>query len=236
MRNWIRNTATALVVLASLCVVRVASMVYVDPGRTPLMYIRYWEGVGEGHIEHEWRDGADISPNLLLAIVAAEDQKFFDHWGLDVGELQNAIETAGDGGKLRGASTLSQQTAKNVFLWPSRSYLRKGLELCFTLAVEVCWSKQRILEIYANVAEFGPGVYGAEAAAQRYFHKAAIDLTPEEGALLAACLPNPLDRSPADPSETVLNKQAWILQQMQNLGGTAFIPAYERKDADKDKG
>jgi len=235
VQTWFRNAVTVLVVLASLCLMRVASIAYVDPGRTPLMYIRYWQGAGDGRIAQEWREAADISPHLLLAIVAAEDQRFFEHHGVDWDELRKALDTADDGGP-RGASTLSQQTAKNVFLWPSRSYLRKGLELCFTAAIEVCWSKQRILEIYANVAEFGPGVYGAEAAAQTYFGKAAADLTAEEGALLAACLPNPLDRTPADPSDAVRRKQAWILEQMNNLGGTAWLPEFKPKDKGKDKG
>jgi monofunctional biosynthetic peptidoglycan transglycosylase len=234
VQTWFRNAVTVLVVLASLCLMRVASIAYVDPGRTPLMYIRYWQGAGEGRIAQEWREAADISPHLLLAIVAAEDQRFFEHHGVDWDELRKALDTADDGGP-RGASTLTQQTAKNVFLWPSRSYIRKGLELCFTAAIEVCWSKQRILEIYANVAEFGPGVYGAEAAAQAYFGKTAADLTAEEGALLAACLPNPLDRTPADPSDAVRRKQAWILEQMNNLGGTAWLPEFKPRDKGKDK-
>jgi len=223
VRAVVRNTATAIVVVASLCVMWGAAYAYADPPRTPLMWIRYWQGYGDGQIAYEWRDEEALSKDLLLAIVAAEDQRFYSHQGFDLVELRKAIAASQEGGRLRGASTLSQQVAKNAFLWPSRSYLRKGLELCFTVAVEVCWSKQRILEVYANVVEFGPGIYGSEAAAQHYFGKPATELTREEAALLAACLPAPLHRSPAAPSDTVRAKQAWILGQMHNLGGTAWL-------------
>jgi len=230
VRTIVRNVATAIVVVASLCVMWVAAYAYADPPRTPLMWIRYWQGHGDGVIAYEWRDDDALSKHLLLAIVAAEDQRFYSHQGFDMVELRKALEASQEGGRLRGASTLSQQVAKNVFLWPSRSYVRKGLELCFTIAVEVCWSKQRILEVYANVVEFGPGIYGAEAASQHFFGKPAKDLTPEQAALLAACLPAPLHRSPAEPSDIVLAKQAWILAQMHNLGGTAWLEQGESND------
>lgn len=194
---------------------------YVNPPLTPLMLLRNFEGQGDLH--KAWRSLDEISPEFLLSVVAAEDQLFFTHRGFDVKQIQAAIESHLEGGSLRGGSTISQQVAKNVFLWPSRSWIRKGLEVWFTLGIEYCWSKDRILEVYVNVAEMGDGVYGVEAAAQHYYHKPARDLTREEGALLAAILPAPRDRSPVHPTPYLLQRQHWILGQMRNLGGTGYL-------------
>lgn len=178
-----------------------------------------------GYLAHsDWVDMDDISPFMGLAVIAAEDQTFPRHWGFDVAAIEKALshnqrhET-----RIRGASTLSQQTAKNVFLWDGRSWLRKGLEAGLTVGIETVWSKKRILTVYLNVAEFGTGVFGVEAAAQRYFHKPASKLTMSEAALLAAVLPNPIRFKADAPSGYVRSRQAWILRQMRQLGGESFM-------------
>lgn len=180
---------------------------FFPPPATPLMVIRAAQGHG---FDKDWRPLDQISPHLRRAVIAAEDAKFCSHWGFDWDAFDNAIDRYENGGKVLGASTISMQTAKNVFLWPGRTFLRKGLEAYLTLYVEALWPKRRILEVYLNVAEFGPGLYGAEAAARRYFGKSAAALTQREAALLAAVLPDPLDRSPARPSAYVARRAALI--------------------------
>jgi monofunctional biosynthetic peptidoglycan transglycosylase len=165
----------------------------------------------------------DISREAALAVVAAEDQKFAEHAGFDFEAIEDAIDERGTRTRVRGASTISQQVAKNLFLWPERSWLRKGIEVWFTLWIELLWPKQRILETYLNVAEFGPGVYGVEAAANAYFHKRAVALDRYEAALLAAVLPNPARLHAARPSSYVLERQSWIVRQMRALGGQSYL-------------
>ena len=165
-------------------------------------------------------------------MVASEDQKFPEHSGFDVEAIEKAYALNQHNHKVRGASTISQQVAKNLFLWPGRSYFRKGLEACFTVLIERLWPKRRILEIYLNVAEFGVGTYGAEAAAERFFHKPAARLTRADAAVLAAVLPNPEHFSAAAPSRYVQQRREWILGQMQALGGPEMlqeIDAYPTK-------
>jgi monofunctional biosynthetic peptidoglycan transglycosylase len=174
-------------------------------------------------LRHRWADLSQISPNLALAVVASEDQKFPQHWGFDVEAIERAYQLNGHSHRVRGASTISQQVAKNLFLWSGRSYLRKALEAYFTVLIEGCWPKRRILEMYLNMAEFGYGTYGAEAAAQRFFHKSAGRLTRADAALLAAVLPNPQRYSAAAPSSFVLRRRAWIMSQMQALGGPEML-------------
>lgn len=164
-----------------------------------------------------------ISPHIKIAVIASEDQRFPQHFGFDFNALADAYDEYRSGGKLRGASTISQQTAKNVFLWTGRSPIRKGLEAWFTLLIELLWPKQRILETYLNVAEFGYGIFGVEAAAQKYFRKSASALTRHEAALLAAVLPNPLRFRVENPSEYVLARRDWILYQMSRLGGSHYL-------------
>jgi monofunctional glycosyltransferase len=172
---------------------------------------------------HSWVDLDRISPNLPLAVVASEDQKFPEHWGFDVAAIEKAYALNQHNHKVRGASTISQQVAKNLFLWSGRSYFRKGLEAYFTVLIEGLWPKRRILEIYLNIAEFGYGTYGAEAAAQRFFHKPASRLTRGDAAVLAAVLPNPQHYSAAAPSRYVQQRREWILGQMQALGGPEML-------------
>jgi monofunctional biosynthetic peptidoglycan transglycosylase len=185
---------------------------------TPLMVQRYFE-LEDGKIDKEWKSLDEISPNLPLAVITAEDQKFEDHLGFDLEAIEKAVKynEKHKGKKVKGASTISQQTAKNVFLWPGRSWIRKGLEVYFTFLIELCWSKERIMEVYLNVIEMGPGVYGAEAAANYYFHKPAVKLSRSESAAIAAILPNPLRWSASKPTRYIERKKSWILRHMKYI-------------------
>jgi monofunctional biosynthetic peptidoglycan transglycosylase len=174
-------------------------------------------------LQQRWRDYAQISPQLPLAVVASEDQLFPVHRGFDFKQIRKAMDEAERGRRARGASTISQQVAKNLFLWSGRSWARKGLEAWFTVLIETLWPKRRILEIYLNVAEFGRGIYGAEAAAQVFFHKPAARLTRDEAARLAAVLPNPSRLHAERPSRYLLRRQQEIATQMAALGGTSYL-------------
>ena len=184
-----------------------------------------WLSGDFGYVAHsDWVSMDEISPWMGLAVIAAEDQKFPEHWGFDVSAIEKALaHNERNENRIRGASTLSQQTAKNLFLWDGRSWVRKGLEAGLTLGMETVWSKKRILTVYLNIAEFGDGVFGVEAAAQRYFHKPASRLSRSEAALLAAVLPNPLRFKANAPSGYVRSRQAWIMRQMRQLGGESFM-------------
>ncbi|HDT5908126.1 TPA: monofunctional biosynthetic peptidoglycan transglycosylase [Raoultella ornithinolytica] len=178
----------------------------------------------------DWVGMDEISPWMGLAAIAAEDQKFPEHWGFDVSAIEKALaHNERQENRVRGASTLSQQTAKNLFLWDGRSWLRKGLEAGLTVGIETVWSKKRILTVYLNIAEFGEGTFGVEAAFRRYFHKPASKLTASEAALLAAVLPNPIRFRADAPSGYVRSRQAWILRQMRQLGGEGFMQANKLK-------
>ncbi|WP_156906414.1 monofunctional biosynthetic peptidoglycan transglycosylase [Halomonas halocynthiae] len=168
--------------------------------------------------QQQWRPLSELSPNAQLAVIASEDQRFPSHRGIDFIELRRAIVDARRGDKLRGASTLSQQTAKNVFLWTGRSWVRKLLEVWFTLLIEALWSKERILEVYLNIAEWDDGVFGLEAAAQHYVGVSADQLSAVQASRLAAILPNPREWSASHPSAYVERRAQWIRQQMDNLG------------------
>lgn len=173
--------------------------------------------------KHRWVSLEDIAPAMGVAVIAAEDQNFADHFGFDWKAIEKAVEHNERSKRKRGASTLSQQTAKNLFCWEGRTYLRKGVEAWFTLLMEAGWSKRRILEVYLNIVEFGDGIFGVEAASQTYFRKPAKRLRAEEAALLAAVLPNPHKYKAQAPSAYVLGRQAWILQQMRQLGGEQVV-------------
>jgi len=191
---------------------------FVPVPATPLMIIRYFE-MEDGKIDKDWKSLEEISPNLPLAVVTAEDQKFEEHFGFDLEAIEKAVKynEKHKGKKVKGASTISQQTAKNVFLWPGRSWLRKGLEVYFTFLIEILWSKERIMEMYLNVIEMGPGVYGAEAAAHYYFNKPAAKLTKSESATIAAILPNPIRWSASKPTRYIIKKRNWILRHMGKI-------------------
>lgn len=187
------------------------------PG-TPLMVIRKLENK-ETQIKHDWVSFENLSPHLQLAVVCSEDQNYLKHNGLDWGAIEKARKENESGKRVRGASTISQQTAKNVFLWPARNYLRKGLEVWFTVLIELFWSKERIMEVYLNSIEMGDGIFGAEAASQYYFGKNASKLSPDEAALIAAILPNPRRFSAKNPSAYTRGRQQFVLRQMRLWGG-----------------
>lgn len=195
---------------------------WIDVPGTPLMGIRHFQSENEASIKHQWVPLKDISKNLQLAIICSEDQRFIIHNGFDTEAIQKAISEHKAGKRLRGASTISQQTAKNVFLWPKRSWIRKGLESYFTFLIETFWSKERILEIYLNSIEMGDEIFGAEAAAKFWFNKSSKDLNAHEAAAIAAILPNPRKYLAAPPSMYVQKRKEWILQQMRNYGSLSF--------------
>ncbi len=192
----------------------VGAYAWADPPTTALIAA---ERARLGAVAQEWRPLGEIAPDLARAVVAAEDSGFCDHWGVDVAALRTALAEAG---RLRGASTITQQTAKNVFLWPDRSWLRKGLELPFGALIELIWGKRRILEVYLNVAEMGPGMFGAEAAARRWFGKSADSLTLAEASRLAAILPAPRERDPTRPTAFLRRRAAGIAEGARTLAAT----------------
>ncbi len=175
--------------------------------------------------DYRWVDLDDISQHAALAVIASEDQLFPFHNGFDMKSIREAVRASERGKKLRGASTISQQVAKNLFLWSGRSFVRKGLEAWFTVLIEALWPKERILETYLNIVQFGKGIYGVEAAAGRFFHQPAARLSSPESALLAAVLPNPIRLKVAKPSGYVLGRQNQILGQMRSLGGSSYLHA-----------
>ncbi|OCG66552.1 monofunctional biosynthetic peptidoglycan transglycosylase [Gilliamella sp. Imp1-6] len=170
-----------------------------------------------------WKDLDEISDNIKIAVIASEDQNFPAHWGFDFNAIRLALDHNQNSKKIKGASTITQQVAKNIFLWPTRSWVRKGMESWFTLWIELFWSKERILEVYLNCAEWGEGIFGIEAASQYYFNVSADHLTSQQASLLAAVLPNPRRWSPITPNERVKKRAKWIHAQMSNLGNKDYL-------------
>jgi monofunctional biosynthetic peptidoglycan transglycosylase len=179
-------------------------------------------------VEYDWVPLAQISRAMPIAVVASEDQRFPDHWGFDFEAIADAMEHNQKHKRLRGASTISQQVAKNLFLWPGRSWLRKGLEAGFTVAIELCWPKRRILEVYLNIAQFGPNTFGVGAAGKRYFNRSAAKLSGYQAALLAAALPNPSAYKVSPPSAYVWQRAADIQEQVRLLGGPSYLNRLDR--------
>lgn len=210
-----------------LTISQVLVLKWLDPVGSSFMLVRQlsaWRsGDWDTRIDYRWRDLDAISKSLPLAVVAAEDQRFPDHHGFDFKAMEKAHRSNQRGRKVRGASTISQQTAKNLFLWSGRSYARKALEAWYTLWIELLWSKRRILEVYVNIIEYGDGVYGAEAAAQRFFGVKAKNLSKPQSARLAAVLPNPKKYDAKKPGPYVQRRSRAIERQMQALGGTAYL-------------
>lgn len=196
---------------------------------TPLMFIRCAQQFSDDKsltLHHHWVSMDKISEHMPVAVMASEDQRFLLHHGFDFGAIENAAKHNLNGGKMHGGSTISQQTAKNVFLWPGRSWIRKGFEVYFTFMIETLWSKQRIMEVYLNSIEMGDGIYGVDAVAEYHFHKRARDLFRDECALIAATLPNPLKFNSAHPGSYIRKRQYQIEQQMR------FIPAFPAEGED----
>ncbi len=201
---------------------------------TPLMLIRSVESVFAGELPRNsktWTPIGNISPNMIQAVVSSEDNKFLKHHGFSINDIEKAIKHNKKGKRIRGGSTISQQTAKNVFLWPHRSYFRKGLEAYFTVLIEFIWPKKRIMEVYLNVIETGKGIYGVQAAAEEYFGTDASKLTKSQSALIAACLPNPRKYNPRNPSAYIQKRRAKIENIMSKIGPVNF----DLKKTDKRK-
>jgi monofunctional biosynthetic peptidoglycan transglycosylase len=225
-RRW--RWLLALPLLALLAtVLQVLVLRFVDPPFSAFMAARQLSAWSQGDrdygIAYDWRDLDRIAPSLPLALVAAEDQNFPVHHGFDFKAIEKARRNNARGRKVRGASTISQQVAKNLFLWSGRSWVRKGIEAWYTVLIEALWPKQRILEVYANIAEFGDGVYGAQAAARSFFGKDASRLSPAESARLAAVLPNPRRYDARNPGPYVQRRSNGIQRQMRHLGGSAYL-------------
>ncbi|MDH3279665.1 MAG: monofunctional biosynthetic peptidoglycan transglycosylase [Gammaproteobacteria bacterium] len=200
----------------------VVSLRWLDPPTSAFMVLAR-RVTPQMQVEYRWVSWDRVSPHLPAAVVAAEDQRFVMHHGFDLYAIRDALDEVRAGGRLRGASTISQQVAKNLFLWPARSYLRKGLEAYFTVLIEFFWTKRRILEVYLNIVEFGPGIFGAAAASQRYFHRPSDRLTESQAALLAAVLPSPHVFNLDAPSPSLESRAARIQEQMRRLTGTRYL-------------
>lgn len=186
-----------------------------------------WNNNSDLAIKYEWVNWEQISPYVKVAAITSEDQRFADHWGLDMDAIEKAIDEHQKGESLRGASTITQQTAKNLFLWPGQSFIRKGVEAYFALLMEALLSKKRILEIYLNIAEFGNGVYGVKTASESYFNTQPANLDMIESALMVTALPSPRRYNLADPSPYMINRRNWILQYMFYLGNTEYLKKLE---------
>jgi len=229
-RSWWRRVLRALCLgtfaWVFLSVVLVLALRWVPPPTSGVRLERRLEALRAEEPwkpRHQWVPLEAIAPAMGVAVIAAEDQNFAEHFGFDWKAIEKAIDHNERSRRKRGASTLSQQTAKNLFLWTGRSWVRKGLEAYFTLLIEAGWPKRRILETYLNIVEFGDGIFGVEAAARAHFGKPASQLRPQEAALLAAVLPNPHKFKASAPSPYILGRQAWILKQMQQLGGAQVV-------------
>jgi monofunctional biosynthetic peptidoglycan transglycosylase len=231
-RRWARRLLLVLIapfVAGLLCVM---ALRWLPPPTSAFMIAARVQALQSGdsryHTRYQWVPLEQISGHAAIAVIAAEDQQFPFHTGFDFRSIREAVRRNSEGQRVRGASTISQQVAKNLLLWSGGGYFRKGLEAGATLLIEWLWPKERILEMYLNIAQFGHGVYGVEAAAQQFFHRPARGLNREQSALLAAVLPNPEHFRVEAPSVYVSSRQAWILQQMSGLGGTHYLDQLDR--------
>lgn len=232
-RSLLFRLAKVLLLLVALSILLVLLLRWVPPPFTALMVERKIESWTSGQpidLQRTWRPWEELPDDLKMAVIAAEDQHFANHWGFDLAAIRAAMAHNVGGGSLRGGSTLSQQVAKNLFLWSGRSWLRKGFEAWFTLLIEGLWPKQRILEVYLNSVEWGSGIFGAEAAAQHHFGIGAPYLSNRQAALLAAVLPNPRVWSASRPSDYINRRANWISQQMRQLGGSHYLKRLQQTD------
>ncbi|MFC6634001.1 monofunctional biosynthetic peptidoglycan transglycosylase [Microbulbifer taiwanensis] len=219
LKRAFRLTLWFCAAFATVTAVPVLALRWIDPPSSAV--IQSWQQHSGREAQQQWRPLEKISPNLQMAVIAAEDQKFRHHHGFDFASLQKALSETRR--RTRGASTITQQTAKNLYLWNDRSYLRKGLEAWFTLLIELFWSKERILEVYLNIAEFGEGIYGAEAAARNFFGTSAQHISRRQAGLMAAVLPSPRRMSAKIPSRYVRSRASTIDRQVRQLGGTVYL-------------
>jgi monofunctional biosynthetic peptidoglycan transglycosylase len=230
--RWCFGVLLAWLLLSSLAVLLLRWCAPLTSAMMLEARLEAWSSQQPGyHSEFHWVSLEQISAHAALAVIASEDQLFPFHAGFDFNSIREAVRASEHGHRLRGASTISQQVAKNLFLWPGHSFVRKGLEAYFTVLIEACWPKERILEMYLNIAQFGAGVYGVEAAAQHFWHKPARRLSAPEAALLAAVLPNPLRLHAERPSHYLIERRDWILGQMRALGGDAYLRELAKEPA-----
>lgn len=222
LRKTISIAKRVLIGLMLFSVFLILLMRWINPWGSMLMVERK---IANGNITQQriWKDWDQISDNIKIAVIAAEDQQFANHWGFDFKAINRALNYNKNNRKIRGASTITQQVAKNIFLWSSRNWIRKGVESWFTVWIELIWSKQRTLEIYLNSVEWGEGIFGIEAASRHYFGVSAKQLTKEQASLLAAILPNPRKWSPVNPNILTQKKAKWILGQMENLDTKKYL-------------
>lgn len=214
-RKFLRKTLKVFIWFLLVSVIWVLAYRFINPPITLLMVIRKVSTEGKAPIKKNWVKLEDMSNHIKRAAIASEDDLFYQHYGFNFKAIQKAAENNMSGNKIKGGSTISQQTAKNVFLWPGRNWLRKGMEAYFTVLIELLWGKDRILEVYLNVIEMGKGIYGAEAASQHYFKKSVTGISRSQSALLVACFPNPIRWTPARPTPYIYRKQASILKRMR---------------------
>jgi monofunctional glycosyltransferase len=234
LRKLIGFGAMAALALIAMSLLVVLSLRWIDPPTSSFMVqdrMENWFAASKEKypLRHEWVDWPNIAWTAKVAVISSEDQRFAEHFGFDLKQINNALEERERGKRVRGASTISQQVAKNLFLWPGQSWIRKGCEAYFTLLIEAFWSKQRILEMYLNVAEFGRGTFGVGAASAVFFHKPTSRLSASDAALLAAVLPNPKRMRVDAPSRYVRSRQLWILNQMRRLGGPSVLTEFSEK-------
>ncbi|MGH8183744.1 MAG: monofunctional biosynthetic peptidoglycan transglycosylase [Rhodanobacteraceae bacterium] len=226
-RRWLRRLGWLLLAFIVVTWLPVLILRFVPPVTSAYMVERRlsqaWRDHPDFAIHYHWVPWKHIAPVAPLAMVAGEDQTFPFNHGFDIASIRSAIDVAETGGHLRGASTITQQTARNLFLWSGGGFFRKGLEAYFTVLIDITWPKRRVLEVYANIAELGNGIYGVEAASQGYFHEPTSRLTAHQAALLAAVLPNPRGWHADRPSAYVQRRAAWIEQQMRQLGGVLYV-------------
>ena len=229
MKTILRKTAKWLLILLLASLLPVILFRWVPVPGSMLMLERWLEARGNPQftLQQRWTPYREIPDNIKMAVIAAEDQRFAEHHGFDLKAIRAALQHNQRGGNLRGASTLSQQVSKNLFLWSGRSWPRKGLEAWFTLAIETLWSKQRILEVYLNIVEWDDGVFGINAAARHHFGVAPVALSDQQAAQLAAVLPSPRNWSAANPPAHVLQRSQWIRQQSRQLGGAHYLRQME---------
>ena len=234
-RRWLRRLLLLPVLLVVVSLLQVLALRFIDPPFSSFMAIRQFEAFAAGEwsfrIAYDWRDLDAMAASLPVALVAAEDQSFAEHRGFDFKAIEHARKRNERGGRVRGGSTISQQLAKNLFLWQGRSmpsrWLRKGVEAWYTVLIELLWPKARILEVYANVAEFGDGIYGAQAAARSFFRRDADALGTAQSARLAAVLPNPKRYSAGNPGPYVQRRARWIERNMRQIGGAGYLGTLE---------
>lgn len=222
-RFLLRVILLAILAFILLSLLLVLPFRWLNPPITMVMADRWIHSAEDFQLRKTWLSWEEIPKHAALAVVASEDQKFPLHSGFDLKAIQQALNERERRGGLRGASTISQQVAKNMYLWTGRSWFRKGLEVWFTMLIELTWSKQRILEVYLNIAEWGEGVFGLEAASQHHFSRSAANLTPMQAALLASTLPSPLNYNPARPAQHLYKRAEWNLQQQRSLGGVKWL-------------